>query len=334
MPAARRPISRAAAPRRAPVAAEVLIERIEAGAFPSSLYIEGPSEPLKAAFLAALKAAWAVHVPEAPLAHVLRAAESGVEEILAAWQGASLFSPRDLILVLDVEDLGRSEKKVAALADGIARPGGGSCLVLVESSSETTRRMLAPLRAAAAQRWSADPPDRAGLLAWGARRLKRDGLSAEDGVLESLADVSEGEAVVYFNELDKLCSLAGPGERARLTKADAATLLKPVVGADLPEYLAAVATGHPGLAARTLGRVLAAGNGEGAVLFALANLVGGALGGWARNPEMSATLRRRRSPDQLAAALDAVYRAEAAWKGGRADVIAALEQATRNVASR
>lgn len=31
-------------------------------------------------------------------------------------------------------------------------------------------------------------------------------------------------------------------------------------------------------------------------------------------------------------ALDAVYRAESAWKGGRADVVAVLEHATRDVA--
>src|SRR5690348_16948152 len=117
---------------RDPAAAGGLIERIEAGRFPASLYIEGPSEPLKAAFLAALKAAWARHVPQSPLARVLRAAEASVDEILAAWQGASLFSPRDLVIVLDVEDLGRSEKKIAALADGVSRPGGESCLVLVE----------------------------------------------------------------------------------------------------------------------------------------------------------------------------------------------------------
>jgi hypothetical protein len=30
--------------------------------------------------------------------------------------------------------------------------------------------------------------------------------------------------------------------------------------------------------------------------------------------------------------MDALYRGEAAWKGGRADVVAVLEQATREVA--
>jgi DNA polymerase III delta subunit len=68
------------------------------------------------------------------------------------------------------------------------------------------------------------------------------------------------------------------------------------------------------------------------VLFALTNLVGGALGAWSRNRELSEALRRRRPAQELAGALDALYRAEAAWKGGRADVVAVLEQATHAVA--
>ena len=95
-----------------------LIERVAGGTFPASLYIEGPSEPLKAAVLAELRRAWALACTESPRARVFRAAEASIEELLAAWQGGSLFSPRDLIVVLDVEDLGRSEKKIAALAAG------------------------------------------------------------------------------------------------------------------------------------------------------------------------------------------------------------------------
>ena len=68
------------------------------------------------------------------------------------------------------------------------------------------------------------------------------------------------------------------------------------------------------------------------MLFALSNLVGGALGGWARHRELSEALRRRRSPESLGAALDAVYRAEAACQSGRGDVVAVLEQATHAVA--
>jgi DNA polymerase III delta subunit len=41
------------------------------------------------------------------------------------------------------------------------------------------------------------------------------------------------------------------------------------------------------------------------------------------------TLGRRLGPPALARAMDALYRAEAAWKGGRADPVAVLEQATR-----
>jgi DNA polymerase III delta subunit len=68
---------------------------------------------------------------------------------------------------------------------------------------------------------------------------------------------------------------------------------------------------------------------EGAVLWALSNLVGGAFGGWAKHRELSMTLGRRLGPRELARAMDALYRGEAAWKGGRADPVAVLEQATR-----
>ncbi len=306
--------------------------RFHDGEFPATLYVEGPSEALKAAFLAELRRAWARACPESPLARVFRAAESGVEEILAAFQGASLFSPRDLILVLEVEDLGRSEKRVAALAAGLARPAGGSCLVLHESEGDTVRKSLEPLRAACAVRWVADPPARPELVRWGARRLAHSALEVEPGAVEAVADACEGDPLTFFNELEKLDVLAPTVDgRRRVTREDVAALLRPVVGADLPDYLGAVALGKAPLASRALSRLLAAGVGEGQVLFALANLVGGALGGWARNPELSGALARRRPARELAGALDAIYRAEAAWKGGRADVVAVLEQATRAV---
>ena len=321
--------ARPRAPRKLAGDALSLMRDADDGRFPPSLYLEGPSEPLKAEALSALRGAWARHCPESPGARVLRAAENGVEEILAAFQGASLFSPRDLIVVLEVEDLGRSEKRVAALAAGIARPAGASCLVLLESASETTRKTLEPLRTACSARALLMPPGRFEMLAWGARRLAVEGIPADPGVLESVADACEGDAMTFFGELSKLCTWAGAG--GRLTAADAAAMMKPVLDADLPAYLGAVAAGEPRLAAQRLGRLLACGVGEGQVLFALSNLVGGALGGWARWRELSALLRGRVTPAELSRALDAVYRAESAWKGGRADVVAVLEQATRDV---
>jgi DNA polymerase III delta subunit len=104
-----------------------------------------------------------------------------------------------------------------------------------------------------------------------------------------------------------------------------------VADADLFDFLAAVAAGDPSLAGRRLARVLASGEGEGTVLFSLVNLVGGALGGWSRWRDLSMALARRSAPTDLARALDALYRAESAWKGGRADVIAVLEQVTREI---
>jgi DNA polymerase III delta subunit len=317
---------------RRPLDGLELLERCRRGDFPPTLYLEGPSEALKAAFLAELRRSWARACPEAPRARVFRAAEAGVEEILAAFLGASLFSPRDLILVLEVEDLGRSEKRVAALASGLATPSGGSCLVLHESEADTPRKSLEPLRAACATRWIAEPPERGGLVRWGERRLAGADLEVEPGVVEAVADACEGDPLTFFNELEKLDVTAPLVDgRRRVSREAAAAILKPVVGADLPEYLAAVARGERRRAGRALSRLLAAGTGEGAVLFALANLVGGALGGWAQHRELSVALARRRDPRELAGSLDALYRAEAAWKGGRADVVAVLEQATRAV---
>lgn len=329
------PAGRRGAPRAKPAAAAReasgldLLERFGRAEFPTTLYVEGPSEPLKAALLAALRHAWARACPESPLAHVFRAAESGVETILGVWQGASLFSPRDLVLVLEVEDLGRGEKRVAALAAGLAHPAGPSTLVLVESEADAPRKSLEPLRAACAERWVALPPQRRDLIRWGVHRLALEGIEADPGVVEAVGDGCEGDPLAFFNELDKLGVAASGG---RLTRAAAAALTPPVLGADLPAYLGAVAAGQPAVAARNLSRLLATGVGEGAVLFALANLVGGALGGWSRHRELSAALGRRCGAHELTRALDAVYRAEAAWKGGRADAVAALEQATRAVA--
>ena len=318
---------RAAAGRAgAPLGAATLFERLDRAQFPASLYLEGPSEALKAAVLADLRHAWSKSLTEAH-PRVFRAAETSVEEILAAYQGVSLFSPRELVIVLEIEDLGRSEKRIAALAEGLGRPAGESCLVLVESAADTPRKSLEPLRSASSARWSADPPRRGELSLWCTRRLARGGVAADAGVVDSVIEACEGDALAAFNEIDRLMSYAAPS--GRLAAADAAKLLRPVAGADLADYLGAVALGQGGLATRRLGRLLSAGAGEGAVLWALSNLVGGALGGWARERELSMTLGRRLGPGALARAMDAIYRAEAARKGGRADPIAVLEQATR-----
>jgi len=310
--------------------ADQLIERLARDDFPAALYLDGPDEGLKAAILAEYRRAWARAVPETPAARVFGASETSVDELLAGYHGGSLFAPRELLIVLDVEDYGRSEKRVAALAEGIARPTSGTCIVLVESAAETERKSLAPLRAACSAHCPALPPSRGMLLAWGKRRAARETITVEAGVMESVVEACEGDGIAFFDELEKLCAWAGPG--GRLRDADVATIMRPVAGADLAGYLAAIAGGDSATAARRLNRLLAAGVGEGAVLFALANLVGGAMGGWARHRDLSRALGQRLPPKALARALDGIYRAEAAWKGGRADVIAVLEQATRSVA--
>ncbi len=254
-----------------------------------------------------------------------------MDAVLNAWQSVSMFTPRELTLVMGVEALARSEKRARELAEGLGRPGGESCIVLVEAAAEKARKTLEPVRAACRALWSAAPPGQRELAAWGESRLAAESISAEPEALEALIGVCEGESAAFFSELSKLAGWAGPG--GHVSKADVLSLSRPVIGSELPGYLLAVAAGDAATAAKRLGRLLAARGSEGELMFALANLVGGALGGWARWRDLSAALGRRLTPRQLAHALDAVYRAEAAWKGGRTDALAALEQATREVAA-
>ena len=314
-----------------PLDALELLARVAGDEFPSTIYLEGPDEAVKAAFLAEFRRIWAAAVPEAPHARVLRPGEQDVDEILAAFQNVSLFAPRELTVVFDIEDLGQSEKKVGALAAGLAQPAGGSCLVLVESASDSVRKTLDPVRAACSVRVNVQPPGERALLAWGQRRLASAGAKAEPGALEALLETCEHEALAFLNEAGKLAVLAGAD--GRITLAHVKALTAPRVGADLSDFLLAVASGDAAKAALRLERLLAAGENEGSVLWALGNLVAGAFGGWSRWRELAALLGRRCRPPELARALDAVYRAEAAWKGGRIDVRSALEQATREVAA-
>ena len=316
-----------------------LLERVASGEFPATVYLEGPEEAVKAAFLAEFRRAWASTVPEAPEARVLRPDESGVDAILSAYQNVSLFAPRKLTIVFEVEDVGRSEKRVAALAEGLRVPAGGSSLVLVESAGDSLRKTLEPLRAACAACVLAETPDEAGLLRWGALRLAAYGRRAEAGALEALLESCEHDALAFLNEVGKVGVLAGPD--GVVTRAHVAMLVAPQISAELPHFLSAVAAGEEGLAAQRLERLLAAGESEGGVLWALGHLVSATFtmaaspwGGWAKWRPQSQALASRRDDRSRARALDAVYRAEAAWKGGRLDARTALEQATREVAAR
>jgi DNA polymerase III delta subunit len=334
-PSPRSPRRSSAAPSKAGDAAGAeplaLLARAEAGEFPPTLAITGPDESLKAAFLAEYRAAWARAVPEAPHARVLWPGEDDVDTLLSAFHGVSMFTPRELFVVFGIEQLGRSEKRVAALAAGLARPAGGNAMVLVESAAEGERKTLQPLIAACAVRWEARLEPGQPLRPWAERWLAARGLTADAGALDLLAERCEDESTAYFNELGKLPYLARDG---RVTREQVASLTDPMLGAELVDFLGAVARGEAGRAQQKLARMLAEGEGEGGVLFALGNLVGGALGGWSRHKELSLVLARRvGSPRRLARALDAVYRTESAWKGGRADIATALEQATREVAT-
>src|SRR5262245_9851100 len=187
-----------------------LVARFERDQFPARLYLDGSDESLKASVIAEARHAWARACPESPHPRVFRAAEDSVEEILAVYQRASLFTPRELIIVLDVEGIGRSERAIRALSEGILRPAGASCLILSESAADSARKALDPLRAACVAKLTAFPLARRALIAWGRRRVAREAVTVEEGLLEKLADACESDPSEFFNELEKLLTCVGP----------------------------------------------------------------------------------------------------------------------------
>ena len=327
-PAARK-VAKAAPPRA--VEGFTVLERTAKGQFPTSLYVEGPDEALKAVFLAAFRRAWGEAVPESPMPHLKHPSEDSVDDVLAAYQSVSMFAPRECTIVLDVEDYARSDKRVAALAEGVSRPAGESCIVLVESATEKPRKALDVLKGACSAYWNALTPGVRDLQRWGELRLAAENITAQTGTLAALALSCENRPEPFFNELGKLIAVAA--ERGSVTQADLARLARPTIDADLQAWLFAVAQGQPALAAKLLGRLLTEGGDTGGLLFALSNMVGGGTGGWSLFRSQSGALGARIRHSGCARALDACYRAEAAWKGGRVDGVLALELATREVAS-
>lgn len=318
----------------APVDPLALLAKLETGEFPGVVYLEGTDEAIKAAFLADYRRAWARAVPDSATARILRPDE-GIDEILAAYQTVSMFTSRELTIVFSIEKLVRSDKQIATLAAGLATPSSGSSLVLVEAAADKPRKKLDPLREAAVVRVEVGTPDERALLEWGRRRLLATGNTAEAGVLQALLDACERDPLAFLNEAGKLSVLAGDG--GTVTMAHVKTLTAPRLGAELPDFIMAVAQGDAKRAAQRLERILAAGESEGSILWSLGHLASSSLVrtaapySWAMYKEATATLARRRNAASLARAVDAVYRAEAAWKGGRTDVRSALEQATRDL---
>ena len=97
---ATRPARAKADGRSLAIGVEALLDRLGRDEFPPALYLDGPDEGLKAALLAELRQAWARACPEAPAARVFRTSEAGVDELLAAFHGGSLFAPCELLSFL------------------------------------------------------------------------------------------------------------------------------------------------------------------------------------------------------------------------------------------
>jgi len=74
---------------------------------------------------------------------------------------------------------------------------------------------LDPLRAACAVRVIALPPDPSELLGWGAMKLHEAGLTATPGVIESLAEATDGDALAFFGELSRLAAWARAARASR-----------------------------------------------------------------------------------------------------------------------
>lgn len=300
---------------------ETFLERREP--LPSSLYVSGSDEAAKAEVLSALKERWAEERPDVPPI-VLRAAEVGVDRVLAEAQGASLFVPASFVMVLNVEEWTRSQRTIEAAATGAAGVPPGNVLVFVESAAENERKTLAALRGACAMRLEIEPPPPEILSRWAARKLARAGVEAGADVIACVLDASRLETGEVMNEVEKLADWAGSG--GKLTRAEAERVLRPMHSGSLSALSRAVAEGRTDAAMDHLLRSLEAGESEGTVLFQLQTLVSGALRlkthqwGWIRDRENSERLARSRSAVELSAALDLLYRVERAWKSGRADV--------------
>lgn len=304
---------------------------------PRALYLAGADEAAKTEALAGLKERWAAAYPGvAPT--VLRAGEAGVERVMAAAQGASLFQPAALVVVLNIEEWVRSPRLVEAAARGVAAIAPENCVVFVESAAETERKTLAALAGECAVRVDLDalPPEV--LTRWAERRLARLGVAAEPGTVALVLEASRLETAEVMNEIEKLADWAGPG--GRLTRAQAEAVLRPVHAGSLPAMARAIAARRADQAVDHLLRALGSGESEGTVLFHLQSLVSGALRlkspptgwVWVRDRANSERLARDRSERELTAALDLLYRVERAWKSGRGDAPALLTRAVLGVA--
>jgi len=302
---------------------------------PTSIYLSGGDEAAKAEVLSALKGRWAEERPDVPPV-VLRAAETGVDRVLAEAQGASLFVPASFVIVLNVEEWTRSARTVEAAAEGAAAVPSGNVLLFVESAAENERKTLVPLSAACALRVAVEAPPPEVLSRWAERRLVRSGVKPGPGVIEAVLDASRLETSEVMNEVEKLADWAA--DTHTVTREEAERVLRPVHSGSLSALSRAVAEGRADQAVDHLLRALEAGESEGTVLFQLQTLVAGALRmrtqqwGWIRDRENSDRLARSHGATELSAALDLLYRTERAWKSGRADVETLLVRAVVGVA--
>lgn len=283
-----------------------------------------------------MKERWADDHPDVPPV-VVRAAETGVDRVLAEAQGSSLFAPASFVLVLNVEEWVRSAKTVEAAAHGASSIPSGNVLVFVESAAENERKTLAVLSAACAMTVTVEAPPPEVLTRWAERRLQRSGVKPGPGVIEAVLDASRLETSEVMNEVDKLGDwAAGAG---KITREEAERVLRPVHSGSLTALSRAVAEGRSDAAVDHLLRALEAGESEGTVLFQLQTLVAGALRmrthqwGWIRDRDNSDRLARSRGATELSQALDLLYRTERAWKSGRADVETLLVRAVVGVAT-
>ena len=264
-PARRAPRPRAGVdPARAAASdAPALLARFDRGDFPATLYVEGPSEALKAALLAELRAR--LGPPRAGRADRAGTARRRERRRRDPRRLPGRLAVRPARADHRARDRGpraqREERRRAGR--GAVPAGGGACLVLVESAADNPRKSLDRLRAACAARWVALPPDRRELLAWGARRLAARGRRRPRRVRSKRrATRAKATRSPSSTSSRSWARWAGTGQRIRRERRRR-RCCAPWWAPDLPEYLSAVALGDAGAAAQRLGRLLATGESEG-----------------------------------------------------------------------
>ena len=168
-------------------------------------------------------------------------------------------------MVLEIEDLGRSEKRVerAGRRARACRPAARAWCWWSRSRDDAQDARAAARRVRACAS-TADAARRARAARLGRAPAGAASVSRPSrGVLETLRRGLRGRGAGVLQRARQAVRVGRPASAALTPAEVAAICCARWSGAELPDYLAAVAAGDPARAAQRLGRLLAAGMGEG-----------------------------------------------------------------------